>query len=125
MDVAFGKCAPDELDRLAHAEAGGKPTSWSTAPTVSSRVRIARVASAESDRPSSGRRSPSITATAVDFPAPFGPSRATISPARSSRSNDVERPQRSERLGHARKEGDGGESGHGLFAHRCGDPRTA
>ena len=67
--------------------------SGSSAPACSivpiSPVRVAVVGSVPSTRtlPCSGVASPTIISMAVDFPAPFGPSSATISPGRISRSS--------------------------------------
>ena len=84
--AASGKWARTRSTAALTRRPEGNVTSCSTAPT--SRRDAGRRGSPPSSvaRPASGRRSPSMMATAVDLPAPFGPSRARISPRRSSMS---------------------------------------
>ena len=70
----------DELYVSRTRRSGGKPTSCSTAPMPRRAGGLRGSLPKSVARPASGRRSPRSSETAVDFPAPFGPSRARILP---------------------------------------------
>ena len=74
----------------ATVTSGQSAISWCTNPMPSSWARAGEVISTASPfrkiSPLSGRRMPSMMFISVDFPAPFSPAIACISPRRSSKS---------------------------------------
>ncbi len=111
-------CA-NELDRLAHAETGRKTDVLEHRSDRSSRIGIARlepaegnatrVRSAQSEHDRDGSRLPG--AVRAEQGDDLARSNFQVDP--------VERPHRSERLGHALEEGQRRCLGHGRFAHRA------
>ena len=75
---------------------GWKLSDSSTAPTVPQRVAQLRVARALDPRarPRSGATSPSSARSVVDLPAPFGPRKPVIAPARDREAEVVDRGRR-------------------------------